>query len=81
MLLSGNWINPTDFKVNTGSGDGSTTIFALSHTPIADSVLYVYVDGIKRVLTVDFSLSGKNVTFVTAPANGQTIEFNYIKKD
>ena len=80
MRIAGNFLDPDFFKVNTSDGDGSTTIFNLSHTPISSSALFVFINGLRREVTVDWSLSGLQVTFVTAPALGQEIEFNYIRK-
>jgi len=81
MKLNGLFIDPDIFKINTADGDGVTVIYTLTNTPIGVGALWVYVDGIKRTWTQDYTISGKDVTFVTAPALGQKIEFNYIKKD
>lgn len=79
-LLTGINIDPAIFKVNTANGDGSTTAFNLSHTPVSQNALYVYLNGLKQIVTIDFTLSGLQVTFTVAPATGQKIEFNYIKR-
>jgi hypothetical protein len=80
MLIEGRFLNTNDFKVNTASGNGATTVFALTHTPISSLQLQVFIDGLCQDLTDDYSLSGTNITFVSAPALGQKIKFTYIKK-
>ena len=60
------WARGDGFHVNDyASGDGSTTSFVLTEAP--DTVLGVYVDG---VATQAYTLSGKTITFTTAPASG-----------
>ena len=76
----GKWIWPADFKVNTASGDGSTTVFALTHTPIAENQMQVEVNGL-IAHPDDFSLSGKNVTFTAAPETDSKVVFRYIKEE
>lgn len=56
-------------------GDGTTKIFTLTGTPLADSVL-VRVDG---VYTAAFSVSNKVITLNSAPANGKSIVISYLK--
>lgn len=77
--LLGKHIDPDIFRRNTSSGNGSTTAFVLADTPIGSGALWVYVNGLEQQLTTDYSLSGDTVTFVTAPANAQSIDFNYIR--
>jgi len=79
-LLNGKNIDPAIFKINTASGNGSTTVFNLTDTPVTLACLTVFVDGLAQVPTTDYSLAGLAVTFVAAPANGQSIMFQYIKR-
>lgn len=79
--VNGKNIDPIIFKVNLAVGDGSTTNFTLTNTPVASANLFVFVDGIKRTVTVNYTLTDKIVSFVDAPSIGQSIEFNYVKKD
>ena len=78
--LLGKFIDPTIFRKNSSSGDGSTVAFNLADTPIGSGALWVHVNGIEQKLTTDYSLSGNTVTFVTAPANAQSIDFSYIRE-
>lgn len=59
-----------------GEGDGSDTTFSLDYTPIGGS-LQLYVDGTLQVETDDYSISGADITFVTAPGNGEAITASY----
>jgi hypothetical protein len=60
------WAHGNSFHVNDyASGDGSTRSFTLAETP--SSILGVYVDGAS---VSAYTLSGKTITFTTAPASG-----------
>lgn len=60
------WAHGNSFHVNDyASGDGSTRAFTLAETP--SSILGVYVDGAS---VSAYTLSGKTITFTTAPASG-----------
>ena len=60
------WAHGNSFRVNDyASGDGSTKSFTLAETP--SSILGVYVDGSS---VSAYTLSGKTITFTTAPASG-----------
>lgn len=78
--LIGKYIDATAFRKNTSSGDGATTVFNLADTPIGSGALWVFVNGIEQQLTTDYTLSGNTVTFTTAPANAQSIDFSYIRR-
>ena len=62
-------------------GNGTTTIFAYTFTIFDESDMAVYVDGILKTLTTDYSISnvgsgsGGNVTFVSAPTSGKVVRF------
>lgn len=69
------WVDETP----TGSVNGSNTAFTLSQTPFdSNDAVQVFLDGIKQDRTTDWTISGSTVTFVTAPAIGQTVRVNYI---
>ena len=78
--LIGKYIDPAIFRKNSASGDGSTTAFVLASTPIGSGSLWVFVNGLEQQLTTDYSLAGATVTFITAPANAQSIDFSYIRE-
>ena len=59
------------------SGDGSTTVFTINSDRAVADVL-VIVNGIVLVPTTDYTISGTNLTFVTAPASSAEIQFRYL---
>ena len=65
--------NDTTSFFETATGDGSTTEFALTGTPLADPV--AYVDGTLTACTYDSA--NNKVTFAAAPENGKEIRFVY----
>ena len=68
-----------DNEVPSGTINGSNTAFTLANTPISGSVK-IYLNGIRfKGGGVDYSISGTTVTFVTAPATGDSILADYRK--
>ena len=61
-----------DLKVNSFTGDGSTTAYTLSSSPALSSTL-VYIDGVYQVKAA-YAMSGQTLTFTAAPDNGALIE-------
>ena len=67
---------------NTFTGDGSTTVFALSQTPASASELDIFIGGQRLLLTsedgstINYSVDGSTtaVTLSTAPASGTQIK-------
>lgn len=59
-----------NFEKFSGDGDNSTTTFALGFTPAAVNALLVSVDDVVLEPTADFTISGTNITFSTAPSTG-----------
>ena len=65
------------------TGNGSQTAFTLARsyeTGMSDR-LAVFVNGIRQTITVDYSVSGVTLTFVTAPINSAVITVKRIKKE
>lgn len=67
--------NPVHFHAFTG--DTAETVFNLLFTPIADTRVSVYVEGLKLTLTTDYTVSGKAVTFVSAPVVDKRVVVMY----
>ena len=67
----------SDNKIDTFTGDGSTTSFTLSRVPPSSNDLDVTLDGVTQHLTA-FQLSGNELTFTAAPANGVAIQIKHI---
>lgn len=63
----------------TGLVNGSNTVFTLAQTPLENEAVDVYLDGLKQIITTDYSVSGVTITFVTAPELGQTVRVDYIR--
>jgi hypothetical protein len=59
------------------TGDGSTTIFTLSQSSTTNGTI-VAVNGLVKIPTVDYSVSGLLLTFVTAPTAGQKIDIRVL---
>jgi Phage T7 tail fibre protein len=65
--------NLRNFTVDTFTGDGSTTAFALSAIPASGNAILVSVDGIFQTVTTNYTLSSNTVTFTAAPDSGSAI--------
>lgn len=63
------------------SGDGSTTDFVTTNNLKSASGMWVTIDGVMRVITTDYTVNvGINtISFLTAPALGQSINIKYFK--
>jgi len=60
-----------------GTGDNSETDFTLNHIPSPATSLHIHIGTAEMFLTDDWTLSGKTVTFLTAPPTGAKIRCNY----
>ncbi len=60
-------------SVNNFSGNGSTTGFTLSTTPVSENATQVYINGVYQFKNT-YSVSGTTLTFDAAPPNGSSIE-------
>ena len=65
------------YTVGTGTGDGSTTVFTINSGRAVANIL-VIVNGVILVPTTDYTISGTNLTFATAPVSGAEIQFRYL---
>ena len=61
------------FNTRNYTGNGVQTTFAITSGQTASSLL-VAENGILQVPTTDYTVSGANLVFTTAPANGQAIQ-------
>jgi hypothetical protein len=59
------------------TGDGSTTTFALGGTPRSSDHTMVFLEGVYQEKE-NYSISGSNIVFTTAPPNGYSIEVKYV---
>ncbi len=65
--------------VNSYTANGVTTVFNFTFLLLSAADLDVYIDGVLKTLTADYSISGLEidsggaVTFLSAPANGASV--------
>lgn len=59
------------------TGDGVTTVFALTADPVVISNMDVAVAGATKYPTTDYTLAGGSITFAVAPANAAKILVRY----
>lgn len=64
----------------TGLINGSNKVFTMSQTPLENDTVEVYLNGLRQIPTTDYSVSTTTITFVTAPALGQTVNVQYVQK-
>ena len=60
--------------VNTGSQAGTQTVYPLSVTPSSVNYVNVFINGVYQAKS-SYSVSGTNLTFITAPPLNSVIEF------
>lgn len=79
--VSGEWIGNV-FTSDITVGDGVEDEFTLVDDLQSVNSLDVYVDGLRRRITTDYTvnLGTSTITFVSPPATAQVIQFTYIKK-
>ena len=65
------------YTAGTATGDGSTTVFTINSGRAVADVL-VIVNGAVLVPTTDYTISGTNLTFATAPASDAEIQIRYL---
>jgi hypothetical protein len=67
----------TSYATYTYTGDGTTTTFAGASGMTVDNVLAI-LNGVTQEPTTDYTISGTNVVFGTAPANGEEIQIRVL---
>lgn len=65
--------NAASYSTFTYTGDGTTSSFAAINGITKDNIL-VFENGIAQVPTTDYTVSGSNVLFTSAPVNGMGIQ-------
>ena len=66
-------------EVPSGTVNGTNTAFTLSQTPVETDAVLVFLNGIQREKTAEWTLSGATLTFVTAPALAQKVTVQYVQ--
>lgn len=67
----------SDSATDAFTGTGVRTDFTLSETPKTGGSMVVKVDGATKTAGTDYSVSGKTLSFTTAPADGKAITATY----
>lgn len=62
-----------------GYGDGATTGYTLTHTPVAASAakVHVWLDNVKQTYTTHYTVTGTGLNFVSPPGDGVHIGVMY----
>lgn len=66
-----------NFVVDSFTGTGAQTMFALSQNGGSQNNLQVFLAGVHQKPGTDYTLDGSNVSFAVAPANGVAIVIRY----
>jgi hypothetical protein len=67
----------TNIQETLGQGDGSNLVFTLSETPLGDAYVMVLANGVLQRKGLHYTIVGRTITFLVAPAADQTIEAVY----
>ena len=71
MAYIGNQLTSNAFVVDQFSGTGGQTVYSpLTFAPASTAAIAVYINGVYQSPISAYSLSGKTITFVTAPSGG-----------
>jgi len=71
-------LKDADIKRGSGTGDGSTTAFAIGWTPPSEQSLFITINGVTQQDSA-YTISGSTLTFAAAPANADAIEWRGIQ--
>lgn len=71
--LYGSPVNEESIYIDSYTGDGTTTDFALSYIPKADQYAYVAINGVRQHVS-EYSISGNTLTLNDAPLSTDEIE-------
>ena len=66
-----------DDETPTGTINGTNKDFTINNTPSPTSSLKVFRGGARQRITEDYTLSGKTITFIIAPVDGEIITVDY----
>ena len=67
-------------EVNDALTNVSATVYTITN-PYVSSSLKVYINGVLRTLTTDYTVSGQSITFVTALVAGQVPNAVYLRSN
>lgn len=70
--------NLRNFTIDTFTGNGTLTTFALSTTPTTANSILVSVDGIIQTPTTNYTLTDNDLIFTSAPDSGTAITVTHL---
>lgn len=72
-----------EVTLNQFTGNGSTSVFTLTHNPVINSGLVVFVNGIQQTIGAgkNFTLSGMQIVFSSAPTAGAEIDVYILARE
>ena len=77
MPYIGQPLNAGNLSVDVFTGNGSTTVFALTYSVGSSESVAIYLDGVKQAVST-YTASGTVLTFTTAPPNLVGIEVVFL---
>lgn len=79
--VRGKWFaDNTVQEIPAGTVNGVNVTFTLSVVPAIASSLKLKLDSRPLYITTDYTLSGNTITMVVAPAFGQQLDAEFLKK-
>jgi len=66
-------VGSTELKIDTFTGDATTTAFVMLQSVANASDILVFIGGVFQAATTNYTVSGVNITFTSAPPMNQTI--------
>lgn len=66
-----------DDETPSGTVNGTNKVFTIANIPNPPTSVKVYVGGVRMRVTEDYTLSGKTITFVSAPETNSKILVDY----
>ena len=67
-------IGKVNIVKDTFTGDGSTTVYTMSLSPVSEENIKVFVGNIHQNPGIAYTVSSTSLTFSSIPPQGQTIE-------
>jgi len=67
-------VNVSSFKSDTFTANGAQTVYQLSGTPYSQNGVFVFVDGVTQVPSIDYSVTNDILTFTAPPESNGIIE-------
>ena len=69
-----------ELETPSGTINGTNTSFTLAFEPLENDAVTIFKNGLLQRPTTDYTISGVNISFVTAPAVASDLKAQYIRK-